>query len=52
MYVSHDISLVFTDEIIHLFGPSVRDSHCSCHKQSVDEVEMHFEEWNRGWACE
>lgn len=52
MYVSQDIALVFTDESIHLLGPSVGDSYCSCHEQSVDEVETHFEEWNRSWSCE
>jgi hypothetical protein len=31
---------------IHLFAPSVRDSHCSRHEQSVDESKTHFEEWN------
>jgi hypothetical protein len=31
---------------IHLFAPSVRDSHCSRHEQSVDESKTHFEEWD------
>ena len=48
MYVSQDVAPKARAKLFHLFAPSVRNSHCSCHEQSVNEFKTHVEEKNRG----
>lgn len=52
MYVSQDVAPKAKAKLFHLFAPSMRNSHCSSHKQSVNVFKTHVEVRNRDWIWE